>query len=276
MSESLLHVVTTSVVAQRQIREVAENAELRGLAQSIKEQGVLQPLLVRREGDAFVLVDGERRLRAAKLAGLKTVPVIVETTPLKDSDVLQRQLVANIQRADLSPMEKARAIQRLLDEASWSAADTAAKLGLSAASVSRLLALLTLPPSVQAQVESGEVPASTAYEIARAGGGAAEQERLASEVAAGGLSRDSVAGRIRRKAATPADGDAPSAAARVTVKLPGGRAVTLAGNGLSSLERLIDWLEELLSRARKARPTGVTLATFARVLRDEAKAEPRP
>ncbi len=259
------------IVCRKQIRERFSEEELAGLAQSIAEHGILQPLLVHREEGAFVLDDGERRLRAAKIAGLSSVPVIVDPRQFSRTAVIERQLIANCQRADLSAIEKARAIDRLVQETKCTASDVAIKLGLSPASVSRLLSLLGLPDSVKKRLEAGELSPSAAYEITRAGD-ASEQETLAAEASLTGMTRDALTARRKSAATEAASAGSRQTPARVTAKLGAGRTVTLTGPGLTSLDQLVNWLEELLAKARKARPRGVELATFVALLKDEAKA----
>lgn len=257
-----------SIVCRRQVRESFDNESLAGLAQSIKESGVLQPLLAHREGTTFVLDDGERRLRAAKRAGLDAVPVIVDDRELCEAEVLQRQLVTNCQREDLSPIEKARAIERLIKATQWTAGQVSAKLGLSPASVSKLLSLLGLPDSMLAQVASGQLAASAAYELAKMPE-SPEREELATAAVRNGLSRDAVAGKVKSaKRAGAADGSAGTR--RFTAALTDGRSVTVTGIAMT-LDAMIELLEELLAKARKARPKGLELDTFLRLLRDEAK-----
>lgn len=248
--------------------EFAEESLL-GLAASLKH-GQLQPILAYQKDGKLLILDGERRWRAAKRAGLATVDVIIVDEPAEAGFVLQRQLVANLQREDLAPMERARAIDRLIKATGSPAARVAQALGLSSGNVSRTLALLGLPESVQAQVESGDLKASAAYQIARSGD-ASTQEQLAAEVAGGRVTRDALAGRLRAKKSA-AGKAATRGPVRLKAVLGGGRSITLSGAGLDSLDRLIEWLEELLGRARKFRPRGLELATFAALLRDEANA----
>lgn len=249
---------------QNQARTHFSEESLLGMARTLKK-GQLHPILAHRQGDKLVILDGERRWRAAKLAGLEQVDVVVVGTP-SAPEVLTRSLVANLQREDLSPMEKARGIQRLKEATKATAADVAGALGLSRGNVSRLLALLELPESVQRRVDSGELSASTAYQIARKGDGA---EQLAAEAIENGLTREQVAGQGRGKGPHKAR---RKPAARLVAELGEGRSVTLAGPELDSMDVLIAWLEELLAKARKARPRGMEPKTFAALLRDEAKA----
>jgi len=220
---------------------------------------------VRRKGEQWIVTDGERRLRAAKVAGFTSVPVLVEDREIGDAEVVQRQLIANCQREDLSPLEKANAIDRLTRETKWTGAQVAVKLGFSPATVSRLLALLTLPEPVRERIDSGDIAPSTAYQLARVKD-TDKQTQLASE-AANGLSRDRVTARLK----SPNAPTSKAGPARAVAVLGSGRSVTVSGTGLT-LERFIEWLQELLDKARKARPKGVELDTFLKMLRDAAKA----
>jgi ParB/RepB/Spo0J family partition protein len=150
-----------------QVRERFDDASLVGLGQSMKNVGLLQPILVRPGTDGWSVIDGERRLRAAKALGWSTIPAIVDPKELTDSGRTQSQLVANCQRADLSPIERARAIDRMIKSSGWSMSEVATQLGLSTASVSRSIKLLTLPADVQARIHEKELAANTAYEIAK-------------------------------------------------------------------------------------------------------------
>ncbi len=138
-------------------RRFAET-ELDGLVQSIREKGVIQPLLVRpveREGSEpgtdFELVAGERRWRAAQRAGLHEVPVVIR--PFGDSEVLEIALVENLQREDLTPLEEAEAYSRLMHEFSRSQAEVAETIGKSRSHVANTLRLLALPSAVKQQLE---------------------------------------------------------------------------------------------------------------------------
>lgn len=250
-----------------QVRRVFTEESLLGLAKSL-EVGQLQPILAYRKGDQLVILDGERRWRAARLAKLSTLEVVVVAEPTEVGAIAQRQLIANLQREDLAPMEKAQAIDRLMKETGWSAAKVAASLGLSPASVSRSLALLSLPPEIQDKVAAGTVPASTAYQIARVDGTAA-QEELAS-AASNGLSREGVARRARKVTGERSADSATSA--RAVAVLGGDRQVTVSGGGPLSMETMIEVLEDLLAKARKYRNRGVEIVTFLAQLKLDAKA----
>jgi ParB family chromosome partitioning protein len=236
------------------------------LVASLKEVGQLVPIRIRLDGERFVLVDGERRWRAAKVAGLAAIAAIVESKALDAGQLVQRQLVANCQREGLTAMEEAQAVSRLMEETGWTASQVAARLGKSPATISRLLSLLGLPHEVRERVATGEIAASAAYAISRIDD--PEKQREFAEKAAGKLlSRDALAGLTRRRA--PAEGARPSG--RVCCRLPGGSTVTVAGSELD-LEAFINLLEEVLKEARRARTQGLAVSTLAKVFRDRATA----
>ena len=150
-----------------QVRSEFDAESLQGLAMSLAEVGQLQPIRIRLEDGKRFIVDGERRFQAAKLAGLKGLNCVVETRSLKDGEILLQQLIANIQREDLQPMEKAEGFSKLMTATGWNASEVAAKSGVSNGTVTRLLALLTLPESIRECVACGSINASAAYELSR-------------------------------------------------------------------------------------------------------------
>src|SRR5690625_4953777 len=135
-------------------RDMDEDA-LESLAQSIRSQGVVQPLVVRDMGDGYEIVAGERRWRAARLAGLDTVPVVLRD--VEDATAMAVALIENIQREDLNPLEESTALQRLIDECGMTHAACAEAVGRSRAMVSNLLRLMELAPEVQALLRSGAI-----------------------------------------------------------------------------------------------------------------------
>ncbi|CBA14651.1 ParB/RepB/Spo0J family partition protein [Xanthomonas albilineans] len=136
-----------------QPRQEMDQAKLQELAESIKAQGVIQPIVVRElVPGTFEIVAGERRWRASQLAGLSDVPVVVRE--LDDRTVIAMALIENIQREDLNPLEEALALQRLIDEFSLTHAEAAEAVGRSRASVSNLLRLLELPPTIRMLLEA--------------------------------------------------------------------------------------------------------------------------
>lgn len=143
-----------------QPRTEFEQEALRALADSIKEKGVLQPLLVRRQGDKYELIAGERRWRASKLAGLSELPVVIKD--LSDKEVLEAALVENILRENLSAIEEAEGYQRLIDEFSHTQEALSQVVGKSRSHISNTLRLLTLPTSVRDMIKDGRLSAGHA------------------------------------------------------------------------------------------------------------------
>lgn len=127
-------------------RRFAEE-QLAELADSIRLHGVIQPLLVRPAGRGYQLIAGERRLRAARLAGLAVVPVVIRE--LSDREAIELALVENLQRSDLNPMEESQAFQRLIDEFQWTQEEIGARVGKSRSHVANYLRLLQLEPVIQ-------------------------------------------------------------------------------------------------------------------------------
>jgi ParB family transcriptional regulator, chromosome partitioning protein len=130
-----------------QPRSVFDSARLEELANSIQTHGIIQPILVRRQGDHYELIAGERRLRAAKLAGLVDVPAIVQD--YADERILEIALIENIQREDLNPMETAQAFERLHTEMNLSHEEIAARTGKDRTTITNMIRLLRLPSEVQ-------------------------------------------------------------------------------------------------------------------------------
>lgn len=147
----------------RQPREVFDHEELTNLAASIESLGLLQPVVVRRVDGGFQLIAGERRLRAARMAGLATVPAIVRTTD--DTNLLTEALVENVQRVQLNPIEEASAYAQLLDDFGVSQEELARRLGKSRPTISNMLRLLTLSPDIQRRVAAGVLTAGHAKAI---------------------------------------------------------------------------------------------------------------
>ncbi len=130
-----------------------EQGPLEELAQSIRANGIIQPILVRRSGDRYEIIAGERRWRAAQIAGLLRVPVVVRE--IEDGQLLQVALIENIQRENLNPIDEASAYRRLLDECAMTQEALADAVGKDRASIANHLRLLRLPPDVQRQVSAG-------------------------------------------------------------------------------------------------------------------------
>jgi ParB/RepB/Spo0J family partition protein len=142
----------------------SEVGDLSDLIASVKDVGVLEPVLVTRNGDGFVLVIGQRRLAAAKAAGLKAIPAVVRD--LEDVRRAELQLIENLHRLDLSPVEEGRAFHRLVEEFGYSQRQVATKVGRSQGHITKRLALLDLPEDVQAKVGTDALPVASALALA--------------------------------------------------------------------------------------------------------------
>lgn len=146
-----------------QPRKTFSPDELGELSDSIKQNGILQPILVRKVGATYEIVAGERRYQAAKLAGLDEVPVVVRE--ISDEDVFKLALIENLQRSDLTPLEEARGYRQLLDEKDLTQEQLAKMLSKSRSSITNTLRLLDLPDEVQELVEDGKLSAGHARAI---------------------------------------------------------------------------------------------------------------
>jgi len=143
-----------------QPRKVFQQEALEELAKSIKEHGLVQPIVVRKAGDKFELVAGERRWRAAKLAGLEKIPALIKDFNLQETTEIA--LIENIQREDLNPLEEASAYQLLLDEFKLTQEELAKKVGKSRPYIANTLRLLSAPTEIQQHVIEGKLTAGHA------------------------------------------------------------------------------------------------------------------
>ena len=169
----------------KQPRTVFDEDQLTELALSIKEVGLLQPPVVRSIGNGkYQLIMGERRFRAAKLAGLKSIPVIIRQTT--DDQLLREALIENIHRSQLNPLEEGAAYQQLLSDFSYTHDELAAKLSKSRPAITNTMRLLNLPPSVQRKVAAGVISAGHARALLSLTD-EKEIENLANRIVAEGL-----------------------------------------------------------------------------------------
>jgi len=246
-----------------QPRRRFDEASLRELADSLKEHGMLQPVIVRALGGRFQLVAGERRCRAAEMAGMDRVPAIVRE--YSDSEMLEVALLENLQREDLNPLEEAEAYATLIDRFGLTQEDLARKLGRSRPAISNSLRLLSLEPPIRELVSGGSLSAGHARALLGVAGGA-DRVALARRATARGLSVRDVerlahrAGRrpVRGRPAAAAYGDLEeelhtALGSRVRIRRSGARgAIEIEFIGDADLERL---LEVLTGRARAQRFT---------------------
>jgi ParB family chromosome partitioning protein len=148
-----------------QPRRAFPDAGLKELAESIRASGLVQPVLLRRAGDRFQLVAGERRWRAARLAGLESVPAVVRD--LSDREAVELALTENLLREDLNPMEVARGLEALQSKHALTHEEIAAHLGINRSTVTNTLRLLRLPAEVQSMLEGGKISAGHARALLR-------------------------------------------------------------------------------------------------------------
>jgi ParB family chromosome partitioning protein len=246
-----------------QPRVNADGRRLRELAESIKANGIIQPIIVRRDGDRFQIIAGERRWRAARLAGLLRVPVVVrEVAP--GQSLLEMALIENIQREDLNPIDEALAYQRLSDEFHLKQEDIATAVGKDRASVANYVRLLRLPDEVRAEVASGRLSMGHARALLSLSG-EAEQRRLARDVIARSLSVRETESLVKtmveggappREVAPPKPVDVHTRAAEDRLKLLLGTKVRIVRSGqrgrieidFVSEEELIRIYEQLADR----------------------------
>ncbi len=177
-----------------QPRRSFSKEEISNLAESIKTNGVIQPIIVRKSGAEYEIITGERRWRAAQQAGLKQVPVVLREAT--DRDLAEWSLIENIQREDLNPLEEALALQRLADEFHMTHQDVAQAVGRSRAAVSNLLRLLELNEDVKERLRRGELEMGHARALAALRGG--QQSELAARVVTRGLSVRDTEALVRR------------------------------------------------------------------------------
>lgn len=165
-----------------QPREVFDQDALKALSESIREKGVLQPLLLRQNGDEYEIIAGERRWRAAQMAGLTTVPAVIKN--LSDEETLEIALIENLQRENLTPIEEAEGLNRLIQDYDYTQEIVSKVVGRSRSYITNALRLLTLPVDVRAAINEGKLSAGHARALV----GLENASDLAREIIAKGLS----------------------------------------------------------------------------------------
>ena len=240
---------------------------LEELVDSISKVGVLQPLLVRRLGDLYQIVSGERRYRASGEAGLEGVPCIV--LEVDDAHALEIALIENLQRQDLSPFEEAEGLQALVNQFGYTHGDVSERISKSRTTVTEILTLATVPTGVRNVLEAGQVRTkSILLEVARQG---SEEEmlELATRIVEEGLTRDGVRAlrHPKKGKAKPADKKSPDVGPRrLTYRSQSGVTVTLFiksdSVSLTDLERaLLEALRQLRSTGLPEWPAGTEAST---------------
>jgi ParB family chromosome partitioning protein len=247
-----------------QPRGQMDDARLQDLASSIRSNGIIQPIVVRSIGDRYQIIAGERRWRAAKVAGLLRVPVVVrDVPPGEEQSLLEMALIENIQREDLNPIEEALAYRRLSEDFQLKQEDIATAVGKDRATVANVLRLLKLPDEVRAEVASGTLSMGHARALLSLTD-EAEQRRMARDVIARSLSvreTESIVKKIgedgkSQAAAEPPKVDVHTRAAEDTLRLALGTRVRIVRKGtrgrievdFASEEELIRIYEHLTER----------------------------
>ncbi|MDQ1519580.1 MAG: ParB family transcriptional regulator, chromosome partitioning protein [Actinomycetota bacterium] len=214
----------------QQPREHFDEESLAALAESIREVGVLQPVLVREAGEGFELIAGERRWRAARRVGLQTIPAIVRHAD--DASSLQQAIIENVQRESLNPLEEAAAYQQLIEDFNLTHDDVAARVGRSRTTITNTLRLLQLPPTIQRYLQERALRMGHARALLSTPD-RAFQEQLAKRAVAEDLSVRAVEEAVRDR------NGKPSAARKSAPREP-----MLRPPGLLELEELLgDYLE---------------------------------
>jgi ParB family chromosome partitioning protein len=231
-----------------QPRKEFDPAAVERLAESIKAKGILQPLRVRWNptiGKHVILV-GERRYRASLKAGLTSVPCIFVETELTAAEILEEQLVENLLREDLNPIEQAHSFRRYMELLGCPAKELAHHLKIDPSTVTRALSLLELPEPVREQVATGVIPSKTGYEIAKLKG-EDKQKEMARRVVAEKLTANDTAKAVRQKKGKAA---AKRRGGEETFRLERGFKVVVTATRSLSREDVISALEQALEQAK--------------------------
>mgnify|MGYP000860130428 CR=1 FL=1 len=184
------------IARQDQPRKVFDEESLKELASSLTEHGVLQPVLVREKGDRYEIIAGERRWRAAQIAGLGTIPAIIRQ--LDDLQAGELSLIENLQREDLTAVEEAQAYHQMIERYQYTQEMLAQKIGKSRSHIANTLRILNLPPSILEMIESKQLSAGHARAILSLPG-QKEQLAAAREITARGLSVREAEKRVKTK-----------------------------------------------------------------------------
>jgi len=250
MTESLLHLGIDELMPDpTQPRKTFIKEEIERLAKSIEARNILQPLRVQydKERKCWLIVSGESRWRAARLAGRTTVPCVPVTGELSEADRLCDQITENSVRHDLLPLEMARALAKLKKLKGVNSQTLAEEMGLSNATLSRACALLTLPADIQQHVDDGLLPESSAYELTKLPDEESMRE-VANQIVVCRLNRDQVIEIVRLK--VPKKNVQPKAG-RVAGKLDGVSFSFSFQAGELTPETLLKAIEQIRSKLKE-------------------------
>ena len=242
-------------------KEFSDDA-IERLSASLIKHGQLMPIRVRWNPTIakWVVISGERRYRAAVRAGLTSVACVFAEDGLSNSEILQEQIVENLLREDLKPIEQARAYRQLMDLHNWTAKELSGELQVSQGAISKSLSLLNLPEEFQTQVDQGTIPATSAYEIAKVED-FDKQKDVVRRVVDEKLSRDAVTELVREVVAKPIQvreprtkptGSSSSVPTPRTIKTADAKIVVSAHNRSLSDDELIEILEQVIRQIKSA------------------------
>jgi ParB family transcriptional regulator, chromosome partitioning protein len=178
-----------------QPRKTFSDEQLQELVDSIREKGILQPLMVRRKGVGYELIAGERRWRAAQRAGMREIPILIRDVP--DSEMLELSLIENIQRENLNPIEEGEAYKRLMEQFHLTQEEISKKVGKDRTTVANTVRLLKLPPEIKLSLAEGKITMGHARAFLSLDG-ADKQKLLWKRLLAGGLSVRQVENLVKR------------------------------------------------------------------------------
>ena len=246
-------IATNRIIAKEQVRKNFDEAELAELAHSLKTVGQKTPILVywSDEDQSYVIIAGERRFRAAKMAGLSELACQIHPHRPDEAELVELQYVENAIRADLNPIEEAESYRRLQELKGYSANQLAERIGKNQTTSSRSLRLLTLPETIQEQISKGEIPVSVAREIIKL-----ESQDAQAKMAADYLAGELTTGQAQAQATKKGSGAKGSDASKQSKKwTQSGISITVAyGRGVT----LADIAEALEQRAQTLRADGRT------------------
>jgi ParB family transcriptional regulator, chromosome partitioning protein len=234
-----------------QPRKTFSDESLEQLARSLKSAGQLQPIRVRWNGEhaKWVIISGERRYRAAALAGLKTIACLFVDRELTESEIRQESLIENLLREDLRPIEAAQGYRQLMEMNGWTINQVAEALNITKGTVSKSLSLLKLPDDIKAQVDEGKITSSAAYEVSRLEGENAQRE-LASRIVTEGLKRDETGEAVGKTARPKATKDEAKTTTTKVLNVSGAKLSITWQKKTVRNKDIIDVLEEALSQVR--------------------------
>lgn len=262
--DTLIMVNPTELLSMSNVRTCFDETGIASLAASLGEVGLLQPIRCRRGIDGLEIIDGARRCLAANRLGWSQVAVVVDAEAISDAGMIQRQLIANCQRANLLPSEHASGIRDLMAQTKWTASDTAKKIGTTPSSITKLLSILALPQEVIDWVDQGRIPISQAYEFSKLKSPDEQYQAALRQMECRGR-KPSIGNLPKKQEERKSTGKAGT---KVQLDLPDAR-ITLSSGEALDMDSLATLLQGLLARIRKERKRSLTLSTFAKLLQDQ-------